>query len=129
MNIVIFGCGNVGFETAILLCKDHRVLLVSHRLPTDVAEFVEEHSNISFALADATDLPQIEELLAGFRRESGSLDAVVSTVSAYCSASPVQDMARFESEFRLNFLGIMVPVKAALNHMLPARAGKIVIRL
>lgn len=56
MNIVIVGCGNVGFETAKLLTENNTILLVDRYQPEHLTEFIEKEENVSFARADATDV-------------------------------------------------------------------------
>ena len=127
MNIVIVGCGNVGFETARLLCGEHSLLLINRSLPAEVARFVGEHGNVSFAQTDATDPLSIEQALTGFGAKADHVDVLVSTVGAFCSTSALDDFDMFESDFHLNFFGNLVPIKAVLKRMITARTGRIVV--
>jgi NAD(P)-dependent dehydrogenase (short-subunit alcohol dehydrogenase family) len=127
MNIVIVGCGNVGFETARMLCRDHRLLLASRSQPPDIADFVRDHENVSFVPVDATDAPSMERAIAAFCDRFGPLDVFICTVGASCAVSAVDDFAKCKSDFTLNFFGNIVPAGVALSHMIPTHAGKIVV--
>jgi NAD(P)-dependent dehydrogenase (short-subunit alcohol dehydrogenase family) len=127
VNIVIVGCGNVGFEAARLLCGDHNLLLVNRSLPADVAQFVREHGNVSFARADATDPLGVEQALTGFGAQADRVDVLLSTVGAFCSTSALDDFHTFARDFHLNFFGNLVPIQAVLNRMIAAHTGRIVV--
>ena len=127
MNVVIIGCGNIGFETAKLLSESHSVLLINHRCPEYLKDFLQQNNNVSFALADALDLPSVESILDKSNGGFDRIDALVSTVGAFCPTSAVDDFDRFKRNFFLNFFGNLVPIKAVLKHMIPGRSGKIVV--
>jgi len=127
VNVVIVGCGNVGFETARLLGGKHTLLIVNRSYPADLERFVQEHDRVSFALADATDLSSMSSALAGFEDSVGRIDALVSTVGTPGSGSALENFKQFKDEFNLNFFGNFVPVKAALERMLVQQWGQIVV--
>jgi len=56
MNIVIVGCGNVGFEAAKLLAENNSILLIDRYRPKYLTELLEKEENVFFALGDATDV-------------------------------------------------------------------------
>lgn len=97
MNIVIVGCGNVGFETARLLCRHHRLLLASRSQPADIADFVRDHENVSFVPVDATDASSMERAITAFCGRFGPLDVLICTVGAFCVASAVDEFTKFRS--------------------------------
>jgi len=127
MNIVIVGCGNIGFETAKQLCSEHTLLLINHSCPEDVAQFVQKHDNVWFSLADATDQSSMEAALTKYNGKFNRVDALVSTVGASCPTSAIDDIEQFKSEFHLNFFGNLVPIQAVLKQMLPVGSGRIVV--
>jgi len=55
MNIVIVGCGNVGFETAKLLAENNSILLIGRYRQKYLTELLEKKENVFFALGDATE--------------------------------------------------------------------------
>lgn len=127
MNIVIVGCGNIGFETAKQLCKEHTLLLINRSCPEDLAQFVQNHDNVWFSLADATDQSSMETALTNFEGKFNRVDVLISTVGAFCPTSALDDMERFRSEFNLNFFGNYVPIQVVLKRMLPAKSGRIIV--
>jgi len=127
MNIVIVGCGNVGFETAKLLAENNSILLISRHRPRYLTEFLERQENVSFALGDATDLSVIDNILDQSGGRFAKIDALVSTVGAFCPASPKDNFDKFRSSFELNFFGNLVPIQAVLKRMIPVRAGRIIV--
>ncbi len=127
MNIVIVGCGNVGFETAKLLAENNSILLISHRCPKYLTEFLQRQENVFFALGDATDLSVIDKIFDQSGGRFAKIDALVSTVGAFCPASPKNNFDKFRSTFELNFFGNLAPIKAALKRMIPVKAGRIIV--
>jgi NAD(P)-dependent dehydrogenase (short-subunit alcohol dehydrogenase family) len=127
MNIVIVGCGNIGFETAKRLCQEHKLLLINRSFPDDLEEFVRNNDNVSFSLADATDQSSMEATLTKFDGKFSRVDVLISTVGAFCSTSALDDMEQFRSEFNLNLFGNLVPIQVVLERMLPERSGKIIV--
>jgi len=126
MNVVIVGCGNVGFETAKLLSDSHSVLLINRRCPEYLTDFLQQNGNVSFALADATHLSSIESILA---RNNGfsKVDVLVSTVGALCPTSAIDGFDQFKRNFSVNFFGNLVPIKAVLKRMIAAQSGRIIV--
>jgi NAD(P)-dependent dehydrogenase (short-subunit alcohol dehydrogenase family) len=127
MNIVIVGCGNVGFETARLLERKHTVLLINHGRSADLDNFLQHRGDVSFAQADATDPEAVGRTMNGFVAATGRVDVLVSTVGAFSPALATEDFHGFESNFFLNVFANLVPIKAALSHMIPARSGRIIV--
>jgi NAD(P)-dependent dehydrogenase (short-subunit alcohol dehydrogenase family) len=127
MNIVIVGCGNIGFETAKRLCNGHKLLLINRSCPEDLAQFVRNHDNVWFESADATNPSSIEAVLTKCEETFETVDVLISTVGASCSTSALEDVERFESEFSVNFFGNLVPVQAILKRMPPGKTGRIIV--
>ena len=127
MNIVIVGCGNIGFETAKRLCDKHKLLLINRSCPEDLAQFVRNHDNVLFSSADATSPSSMEAALTKFDGTFETVDMLISTVGAFCPTSALDDIEQFKSEFHLNFFGNLVPIRAVLKRMLPVKAGRIIV--
>ena len=127
MNVVVVGCGNVGFETVRLLADGHTLLVVSRSYPEDVRRFVDEHASVSFVQADATDREAMSQALADFGNRSGDIDALISTVGFPGSGSALDGFEQFKEDFDANLFGNLIPVKAVLEHMLAQRRGKIIV--
>jgi len=127
MNIIIMGCGNIGFEVARLLAEKHSILVVSRRCPNYLQEFLQQNGNVSFMPADATNTSAIESILNRWHGQVGKIDALVCTVGALCASSPIDNFDKFQSSFNQNFFGNLVPIKAVLRRMIPAKSGKIVV--
>ncbi len=127
MNIVIVGCGNIGFETAKRLCNGHKLMLINRSCPEDLEQFVRNRDNVWFESADATNPSSIEAALSKSEERFETVDVLISTVGASCPTSALDDVERFESEFSLNFFGNFVPIQAVLKRMLPRRTGRIVV--
>ena len=127
MNIVIVGCGNIGFETAKRLCNEHKLLLINRSCPEDLAQFVRNHDNVWFESADATNPSSMEAALTKLDGKFNRVDILISTVGASCPTSALDDVEQFKSEFSLNFFGNLVPIQAILKRMLRAGAGRIIV--
>ncbi len=127
MNIVIVGCGNVGLETARLLVRDHRLLLVNRTLSEDVNSFVADYPNATFVRADATDLASIEKALAPSANRFRRVDVLVSTVGTAAMASMLEDFEGYRDDFNANLFGNLIPIKVIGKQMIAQRGGKIVV--
>ena len=127
MNIVIVGCGNIGFETAKRLCNEHKLLLINRSCPEDLAQFVRNHDNVWFESADATNPSSMEAALTKLDGKFNRVDILISTVGASCPTSALDDVEQFESEFGLNFFGNLIPIQVVLKRMLPVRSGRIIV--
>jgi NAD(P)-dependent dehydrogenase (short-subunit alcohol dehydrogenase family) len=127
MNVVIVGCGNVGLETARRLCRGHVLLLVNRSNSPGVQDLLRGYSNLSFVSADATDAETMKRITADFVSRVGRLDALISTVGAFCPASAVDDFPSFENNFALNVFGNLSPIQAVLDHVIARRSGKIIV--
>ena len=123
MNVMIVGCGNVGLAAAQHLCDAHSLLLMGHRLSPEVAQFVHAHDRVSFAEADATDPSAVARAIASFGEKADRVDALISTVGAFCPASVMDDPGAFARNLTLNFFGNLVPIRGVLDRLIAAQAG------
>jgi len=127
MNVIIVGCGNIGFETVKLLSKGNSILLIDISQPEYIVEFLRKNANVSFARCDATDLSKFKEILAQFDKKFHRIDALICTVGANPSCYLLTDFEEYENCFKLNFFGNLIPIKAVSEKMISQKAGKIVI--
>ena len=127
MNIIIVGCGNIGFETAKRLCNGHKLLLINRSCPKDLMQFIRNHDNVWFESDDATNPSSMETVLTKFEGTFEKVDVLISTVGASCPTSALDDIEQFKGEFSLNFFGNLVPIQAVLERMLPRRTGRIIV--
>jgi len=126
-NIVIVGCGNIGYETAKLLTEDNSILLIDQYCPEYLTEFVEENENVFFAQGDVLELSTMENHLDRAAKLFSRVDVLISTIGVNCQSSPIDSFDIFRKDFELNFFGNLVPIKAVLRRMMPERSGRIVI--
>lgn len=57
MKIAIVGCGNIGLESAKLLCGRHSLVLINHSCPSELAAWIDQHGEVSFVLGDHEPVP------------------------------------------------------------------------
>lgn len=127
MNILIVGCGNVGFETAKLLCGENTLLLVDIVRPGHMETFLGTERNVSFVAADATNAKAMETVVDDFVNIHRRIDVLVCTVGAYGPATPVDDVEAFVKNFELNVFGNLVPVKSVAGRMALEGSGTIIL--
>jgi short-subunit dehydrogenase len=127
VNIIIAGCGNVGFETAKLLSKEHKLLLIDLHQPQYIADFIKDKKNILFAQSDATDIAQMEKAVKTFTDRYHRIDALISTIGAFTEGTPMDSFQVFKKNFELNFFGNLVPIKSVIDGMIAARSGRLII--
>ncbi len=99
-----------------------------------LARSVDEHQaselgGRSIALpADVGDQAQVEAAVARFVEHAGGLDLVIANAGiAHYEPLLAQDVERVEAMTRVNWLGTVYTVKAALGHLLDGASGHIVI--
>ncbi len=127
MNIVITGCGNIGFETARLLAGDHTILILDIRQLEYLKDLSGPGKDVTFERADATSTEDMEHALDQFRRKHRRIDALISTVGAWSQATPMDNSRAFRRNFELNYLGNLVPVKCVIEEMMAAREGTLIV--
>jgi len=120
VNVVIVGCGNVGFELARRLAGRHRLVLVDRRRSEHVSDFLRAHPDASFHEWDVMNHAAAPEI-------DGAVDVVVCTVGTLGTATPADDFGRFRTELELNYLGPVACVKRFLPRMIERRSGRLVI--
>ena len=78
--------------------------------------------------ADVGDRAQVEDAVARFIDEAGGLDLVIANAGiAHYGPFLAQDVEKIEAMTRVNWLGTVYTVKAALGHLVDRASGHIVI--
>ena len=78
--------------------------------------------------ADVGDRAQVEAAVARFAEQAGGLDLVIANAGiAHYEPFPAQDVERVEAMTRVNWLGTVYTVRAALGHLIEGGSGHIVI--
>jgi short-subunit dehydrogenase len=78
--------------------------------------------------ADVGDRAQVEAAVARFIEQAGGLDLVIANAGiAHYGPFLAQDVERLEAMTRVNWLGTVYTVKAALGHLVDRASGHIVI--
>jgi NADP-dependent 3-hydroxy acid dehydrogenase YdfG len=127
VNIIIVGCGNVGFETAKLLAEEHKLLLIDIRQPQYIKDFIADRKDLIFLPADATSIVQMETAIKTFTDRYQHIDALISTIGASIPGSLIDNFDVFKKAFELNFYGNLVPIKCVIDDMIAAGSGKLII--
>ena len=74
MNVIIVGCGNIGFEVTKILVRNNSLLLVDCCPHEYLTDFLNSEKNITFAQCDATDISVISRMFDQFCKKSGGID-------------------------------------------------------
>jgi short-subunit dehydrogenase len=128
MNIAILGCGNIGFETACLLCKsNHSILIVDSHYHDHVHHFVSTQVNVRFEKGNALDSSSIQSILDRVYSNDTEIDILISTVGAYSDITPMINYESFIANFELNFFANLIPIKSVLPRMVRQRFGRIIV--
>jgi short-subunit dehydrogenase len=78
--------------------------------------------------ADVGDREQVQAAVAGFIEQAGGLDLVVANAGiAHYGPFLAQDVERVEAMTRVNWLGTVYTVDAALGHLIDRASGHIVV--
>lgn len=129
MNIVIVGCGNIGFETAKLIAEEHSILLVDIKRHEQMQTFLNSRQNIHFAQIDAMSLLDDEpsNVWPQYKSFLNSSDVLITTVGAGLNTKAISDFRGFVTNFELNLLGNLIPMKAVLHSMIERKSGQLII--
>lgn len=121
VNVVIVGCGNVGFELAKSLAAAHRLLLVDRARPPHLDELA-GRKDVTFCAWNVLDAAGAAALtLATTQAFAGApVDVMVCTVGTLGTAAPADDFAKFRAELELNLLGPL----ACAQHFGPAMVAR-----
>jgi len=128
MNIVIVGCGNVGFGAARRLAPLHNLLLADNRRHEYLGELLKAHaSTCSFHQWDVMCPSAMESALRSAFGPGMRVDGLLCTVGTLGTASPLEDFTRFRSEFELNYLGPITCLKEFVPGMAACGRGRVIV--
>ena len=132
MQIVIFGCESIGLETLRLLPQNRsidKIFMFNRSYPQNLKEHLGnnllESRKIVFSEVDAENEKSVENAFLSTIKEK--IDVLICTVSVYSCISPNKDFGRFKSDFDLNILSTLIPVKVALEKTLFISKARIIV--
>lgn len=111
MNVVILGCGNIGYDCAVQFLDADKLWLLDLRKPVYLEEFLDAHSNAQFVYADATSEESIETVFAKIEK----VDVLIVTVGTTTKSSSIGDYEKFHQVFCVNYFGVVVPITKLLQ--------------
>jgi short-subunit dehydrogenase len=126
MNVILIGCGNIGFETAQLLSSQHEMLIVNNVRPDYIKGLVDK-KNVTYAIADATNPAEMESVINKFTETHPHIDALICTVGVSDPVTPTDNFEKYKAIFELNFFANLIPIKSIIKRMMEARSGRIVV--
>jgi short-subunit dehydrogenase len=129
MNVVIAGCGNIGFETAKLIGEEHAILLIDIKPHERIQTLLNSRQNIQFAQIDAMSLVNDAQgdVQSQYRSFLNAADVLVTTVGAALNSNAISDFRGFVSNFDLNLFANLIPIKAVLHSMLERQSGQLIV--
>jgi short-subunit dehydrogenase len=132
MRVVIFGCGNIGFETINKLEKDNLIekIYVFDRInPPHLKSYFETNlpatNKVLFFELDAEDEKSVERAFSYVIKEK--IDVLICAIGVFSYVSPTEYFERFKSEFNLNIYGNLIPIKVSINQNLFRPQARIIV--
>ncbi|NLW79036.1 MAG: SDR family oxidoreductase [Ruminococcaceae bacterium] len=131
-NVLLTGAGGgIGGGIARAYAKAgarvHLADLKLEAMDRIVAEFKAAGYNYATHALDVTDEPAVNKLVESIVAEDGKLDMLCNCAGIVANAYYMDTTAEtFEKVLAVNLVGMHKCIQAALKHMLPAGAGKIV---
>lgn len=126
MNVILIGCGNIGFETAQLLADQHEMLIINNVRPDYIKGLVDK-KNVTYAIADATNPTEMETIINRFTETHPHIDALICTVGVSNPVTPTDNFEKYKAIFELNFFANLIPIKSVIKRMMEAKSGRIVV--
>jgi len=104
-------------------------LVVSDLSESSLAESVDGLGAVETVLADVSDLAQVEAVVARATERFGRLDVLVQNAGVLSPNGRIHNLATedWERAFRVNVLGAVNAIRAAVAVMRPQRSGSIVL--
>jgi meso-butanediol dehydrogenase / (S,S)-butanediol dehydrogenase / diacetyl reductase len=104
-------------------------LVVSDLSESSLAETVDGLGAVETVLADVSDLAQVEAVVARATERFGRLDVLVQNAGVLSPNGRIHNLATedWERAFRVNVLGAVNAIRAAVAVMRPQRSGSIVL--
>jgi 3-oxoacyl-[acyl-carrier protein] reductase len=133
--IVVTGAGGAlgGAISRQLAGEAHTDLVLSDlsagSLEATIAGLPDERGSIETALADVSDIAQVEAVVALALERFGRLDALISNAGVISPNGRIHNLTTedWERAFRINLLGAVNAIRAAVPTMRAQRAGSIVL--
>ena len=120
MRIVIFGCGNIGFETVKILEKENfieKIFVLNRSYPQYLKEALEgnllDKNKVNFFKVNAEDENAISTVFSSGIKEK--IDVLVCALGVYSTLPSTKDFNQFKTDFDNNVFSNLIPVKVALN--------------
>jgi len=128
-NILIFGCGNIGFETArLLLQNSYNYLFIIDCCMHEHLNKILGNPNICFIHCDALDSKSLIDIYKKYIIDKGiNIDVLISTVGVSALDDPVKYFNEFEDAFNINFFGCITPIHTILSYMVLQKKSHIII--
>jgi NAD(P)-dependent dehydrogenase (short-subunit alcohol dehydrogenase family) len=98
-------------------------------LEATVAGLLPTDGSVETALADVSDFPQVESVVALAVERFGHLDVLISNAGVLSANGRIHNLEteEWERAFRINVLGAVNGIRAAVGVMRPQRSGSIVL--
>ena len=98
-------------------------------LEATVAGLPDNHGGVDTALADVSDFAQVESVVASAVERFGRLDVLISNAGVLSANGRIHNLAteEWERAFRINVLGAVHGIRAAVGRMRPQGSGSIVL--
>jgi meso-butanediol dehydrogenase / (S,S)-butanediol dehydrogenase / diacetyl reductase len=109
--------------------SDHFAALPDVDLVLSDITALPERDGVERVIADVSDLPQVEAVVARAVERFGRLDVLISNAGVLSPNGRIHNLSTddWERAFRINVLGAVNGIRAAVGVMRPQRAGSIVL--
>jgi uncharacterized protein len=132
MNIIIFGCGNIGFEIVknlVKVTKVENIYVFNRSYPVQLKELLESSplakKIINYYQVAAEDEEAVEKVYSSIIKEK--INILISTTGTSSPADPLINFNRFKSDFDLNYYSGLVPIKAAVSNKILSVNARIIV--
>jgi len=125
VNIVVVGCGNVGFETVRLMAREHSIFVIDATRPPHLEPLLQSFPEIHLAVCDGSQPEQLRGVVDDFAREFDRIDGFVCTVGTLNSATPSSDWAAYRACVEVNVLANVSPIAAFEGRF--ARGARVIV--
>jgi 3-oxoacyl-[acyl-carrier protein] reductase len=98
-------------------------------LAASVARLTEQHGDVATQLADVSDIEQVEAVVAAAVERFGRLDVLISNAGVLAPSGRIHNLstADWERAFRVNVMGAVNAVRAAVPVMRAQKSGAVVL--
>lgn len=123
MNVAVLGCGNIGYECAVLFSNVEKIWILDIRKPDYMNMFLDEHANAQFVYMNAVSEDSIKAALV----EIDSIDVLIVTVGTTTKATSVENYKDFKRVFEINYYGVVNPITQILSKGKLSKNAKVLI--